>query len=507
MFIDHWISRPRVCILLVEAAILIGSLTLVLLGEELRTAAAQGQDGPAGVVYGNVYKSGELKIQPHDLATLPPLPAGYEALNKRAYSITTSAVVSGPHIVTFNIASIQDEDTFRKLRIFHAEPDAFDPESPVWTDRTVLSSTEQGPNFAKRSINATTENLGLFVIGKQVGEVQANSNTAEIVVTCDSGSDRVAAPNPITYNITVLNRGPDTATDVGLIDSLSGPVSFTSYEPSRGVCKKGVGSFYCKLGSLKPGESATITVKLQPDEGKTSFPDEGVTVINSAFAKAQEKDPDEENNRSSDTTVVLPDSNLPPAVTLVSPKDGELHVGPAEITFEAIATDDRMIKKVEFYDGGVQIGEGTSTDGKRFALTKTGITFGRHNIWAKVTDSGGRTSDSVPAQIIVNGLAKVNIESPGSGSVAKPETDLILIARVSHPSDLITKVEVFANDWKLGEAKPVGRDKYRFTWKPARPLSYSIVFVATDSSGITTTSLPAEIVVSGSSAAEARSKN
>jgi hypothetical protein len=258
---------------------------------------------------------------------------------------------------------------------------------------------------------------------------------------------------------------------------------------------------------LKPGESATITVKLQPDEGKSSFPPEGATVTNRAFAKAQERDPDEENNQSSDTTVILPDSNLPPAVTLESPKDGELHVGPADITFEAIATDDRMIKKVEFYDTGVQIGEGASADGKRFVLTKTGITFGTHNVWAKVTDSGGRTSDSQPALIIVNGLARINIESPRAGSVAQPESDLTLTASVSHPSGLITKVEVFANDWKLGEAKPVGMDKYSFTWKPIRPLAYSIVFVATDGSGVTTISSPAKVVVSGPPAVKARKQS
>ena len=159
-----------------------------------------------------------------------------------------------------------------------------------------------------------------------------------------------------------------------------------------------------------------------------------------------------ENNRSFATTRVLPDSNLAPSVTLRSPKEGQLYIGPAEITLEAGATDDRGIEKVEFFDSGTSIGVGSSIDGKTYRLVKRGVSFGKHRIWAVVTDNGGRKGDSDTALVIVNGLAKINLDSPREGSLFEPETNVTLTARVSHPSGLITRVEVFANDEKLGEA-------------------------------------------------------
>ena len=78
------------------------------------------QNGPVSVTYGDVYKRGELKIEPRDLTTLPPLPVGYAALNNKGYLITTTATVSGPHVGHFNAAFLSDEDAFKGLRIFHA---------------------------------------------------------------------------------------------------------------------------------------------------------------------------------------------------------------------------------------------------------------------------------------------------------------------------------------------------------------------------------------------------
>lgn len=479
-----------------RTAIAIASLALLaVICQPSGSRAKQIRDGPTSVTYGDTYKKGELKIEPYDLSTMPPLPAGYEALNNRAYLITTSATVSGPHVVHFSAASITDEETFKKLRIFHAEPDTFDPESPVWKDRTVSGSTDRSPDFRTRSIRASSDDLGVFVIGKLIREVPPSSATADLSVSCEAALDRVSAPNPITYTVKVLNIGPDTANDIGLIDSLAGSVSFLSWEPSQGKCKEGAGHLYCKLGSLRAGETVTITVQLKPDEGKGSFPAEGVTALNSAFAMAQEKDPDTENNRATDTALVLPDPNLPPSVTLISPKDGELYVGPAEITFEAIATDDRGIDKVEFYDNGRLIGAGNSTDGKKFVLLKSGVPFGKHTIWALATDSGGRKNDSMGALVIVNGAAKIEIKSPRAGDLVEPESDLTLNANVTHPSGLITRVEVFANDQRLGEANAIGGDSYSFTWRSVRRSVYSVVFVATDGSGVTTTSNPTKIAV------------
>src|ERR1044071_1344543 len=93
-------------------------------------------DGPIKVHLGDVYKKGNIKIEDVDVSSLPPLPRGYSAMPRMAYRITTDAEAVGPYTVVFGVNSISDEQIFNSLRIFHAEPDAFDPDSPVWVDRT-----------------------------------------------------------------------------------------------------------------------------------------------------------------------------------------------------------------------------------------------------------------------------------------------------------------------------------------------------------------------------------
>ena len=52
------------------------------------------QDGPVSVNLGDVYRKGEIKIDPYDLNTMPRLPAGYVPLNDKGYLITTTAAAS-----------------------------------------------------------------------------------------------------------------------------------------------------------------------------------------------------------------------------------------------------------------------------------------------------------------------------------------------------------------------------------------------------------------------------
>ena len=158
----------EVCLFLVKLSAAVVFLVSPLNSSRLTSEGAWRQDGPTSVTYGDIFKRGELKIESYDLSSMPPLPAGYEALNNKAYLLTTSGSVSGPHVVHFSAASIRDEETFRKIRIFHAEPDTFDPENPVWVDRTLLGKGEDSPNFNSRTIRAGSDNLGVFVIGRQV---------------------------------------------------------------------------------------------------------------------------------------------------------------------------------------------------------------------------------------------------------------------------------------------------------------------------------------------------
>lgn len=453
------------------------------------------QDGPVSVTYGDVYQRGSLKIEGYDLATLPPLPLGYAALNNKGYLITTSAVVSGPHTIHFSASSVTDEEAFKNLRIFHVEPDTFDPDSPVWIDRTILSP-ETPPNFASKTIHATSYELGVFVIGKLVQNIPPNTAVADLAVTCSGSPETVTSPNNITYVVKVMNNGPQLATDVGLINSLSPDGILVSMTASQGTCKETSGSIYCKLGTLAVKASATLKVVVRPYEGTGSFPPEGKTIVNGAWITAKETDSNAENDSATETTLVLPDRNMPPSVTIDDPKIGALFVGPADITIKATAIDsDGTVAKVEFLDNGELIGSGIPSAENRLSITERNVSFGFHSIIAVVTDNGGRQNISNAANITVNGLAIVRILKPVAGSLIAPGSDVTISARASHPSGLINKVEFFANSESLGEGVLVGQNQYELRRNKIEGGIYSIIAVATDGSGITTTTAPVNVTV------------
>jgi hypothetical protein len=221
-----------------------------------------------------------------------------------------------------------------------------------------------------------------------------------------------------------------------------------------------------------------------------------VRIPNSAYAGAAEADPELENNRASVSTLVLPDPNLPPAVWLTSPKDRALFKGGAQVTFEADAKDtDGTVSRVIFYDNGRPAGTVITTDGRILTCTLEGLSLGKHTIWAVATDNGDRSDRSAASTIIVNGTAEVSMRFPREGVLIEPNSIITLTADATDPSDDISKVEFFANDRLIGEAKLAKENQYILDWKIDRSI-YSIVAVVTNSAGVTTTSPAVTVTVS-----------
>jgi len=458
------------------------------------TVPAQ-NDGEVLVQYGNVYKKGDLKIELSSLSNLPPLPPGYVAFDDSVYRITTTANVSGPHTIRFRVPSIDSEATFNRLRVLHVEQAPYDPETKVWEDRTVLTSN-RSPDLSTRTINAESFDLGFFVVAKLVERTSRNPGLADLEVSYLGSTDQLTSPTVITHTIKIINKGPSTANEVGVVDSMAGYVVFRSAQSTQGSCKERTGTISCKLGNLKPGESAVVTVVLQPYEGRGSFPKEGVRIPNSAYAHADEADPEPANNQASVTTLVLPDPNLPPAVWLISPKDRALFKGSAQVTFEADARDaDGTVTGVIFYDNGKPAGTGITTDGRIFTCTLERLTLGKHAIWAVATDNGGRINESTVSTITMNGAAEVSMGSPHDGALIEPNSIITLSADATDRAGDISKVEFFANDRLIGEGKLAKQNQYTLDWKVNRS-TYSIVAVVTNSAGVTTTSPPATVTVS-----------
>lgn len=455
------------------------------------------QDGPVSVTYGGVYKTGSLKIEPHDLTNLPGLPAGYSALDDKAYLITTTAVVGPPQVVHFKTSSITDREVFEKLRIFHAEPDNFDPDAPRWVDVTLLSPDPRAPDFSTRSINSESTDLGVFVIGKLMAKVPPSPGVADLAVACTSSANPVRAPNNVTYTCRVTNNGPQVATEAGLNGSPTPDGTLVSSNASQGSCKFRGGNLYCKLGTLAVGASATVVIVIKPYEGFASFPREGKMTATGAAVGSREVDNNPANDSVTEMTLMLPDPNLPPRVEIESPKSEAYLVGPTALTIDVKASDpDGSVDKVEIFDNGELIGAGSRSTPNHFTFSVRELQFGPHILGAVATDDKGRWNEAGRVLIIVNGSARVEIVSPLSGSVILPGTDLTLTASARAESGILKKVEFFLSGISLGEGAQVQPTQYTLRFPKLESGQYEFVAVATDGSEVSTTSAPIRIKVS-----------
>jgi uncharacterized protein DUF11/Big-like domain-containing protein len=370
------------------------------------------------------------------------------------------------------------------------------PDDVFGVDRTINFPEAPAPDFSGKTIHASSDELGVFVIAKLVQNTLPSTAVADVAVTCTGSPETVTAPNNINYVVRVVKNGPQVATEIGLINGLSPDGTLVSMTASQGTCKEKGGSIYCKLGSLAVNGSATLKLEVKPYEGTGSFPPEGKTVGNGAWIAARETDNNAENNRATETTLVLPDPNMPPSVTIDDPKLGALFVGPANITIKATASDqDGFVSKVEFFDNGKLIGTSIPSAENRIVITERNVGFGFHSLIAVATDNGGRENSSNAANIIVNGSAVVKIVKPTEGSLIARGANVTITAHASHPSGLINKLELFANGESLGEAEAIGANRYKLELHKIQRGLHSIVAVATDGSGIKTTSAPANIKV------------
>ena len=64
----------------------------------------------------------------------------------------------------------------------------------------------------------------------------------------------------VTYDLTVTNKGPDTATNVQVADPAPSGISYLTANPSQGTCSVTPALVTCSLGSIAAGQTVTIRI-------------------------------------------------------------------------------------------------------------------------------------------------------------------------------------------------------------------------------------------------------
>ena len=463
---------------------------LVAFGDYASVAAT---DDITSITATQIFASGNTTISAFNASLGGPLPAGYSQYSTLSFDVTTTAESSGPDTVTFSVPSVTDQTVFDNLRVFHLEQDPYDPDGVKWVDRTVLAPDPQAPDFANKTINARANFLGQYVVASLTQPQPPNTGVADISVSTTDSPDGVIVGNDLTYTLTVTNSGPQSATGVVFSNSLSPQTRFVSVNSTQGTCKETDGTVVCKLAAIAASSNATITIVVRPAEDAAPFPTGGKVISDTAFAKANESDPNPNNNSATENTTVLPDGNAAPTVSVTSPTVGALFVGPANININAAAGDtDGSVSKVDFYGDGDLIGTSTVSP---YSVPWNNISFGTHAIIAVATDNLNKTKVSDPVTFIVNGSAAVNITSPGNYSTFNRSANIPVTATATLSGGTISKVDFYLDGFiSLGTGTLTG-GQYSVTWNGATSGKHVLTAVATDNSNTTTTSSPVNVTV------------
>ncbi len=124
---------------------------------------------------------------------------------------------------------------------------------------------------------------------------------ADLRVYKEASPEPVGTGSTLVYNVTVVNYGPNVATNVRVTDTLPAEVTFVSATPDQGTCSEAGGVVTCDFGLLNAGvaESVGVEIVVTVNNGATG------TVTNQASATTSTTDPDLTNNSASVGSTVV----------------------------------------------------------------------------------------------------------------------------------------------------------------------------------------------------------
>jgi hypothetical protein len=158
------------------------------------------QIGTVTITFESVSKAGIVTVTPIDPGSAGMLPSGFVIGTSPAFDITTTATVTGPITICFNVQSVSDQLTFDNLSIFHNE-------GGMLVDRTIRPPDSPAPDFASRRICARVNSLSPFIIARLVNVfdfcLQDDSNGNLLQFNSTTGEYQFTTCN----NVTIAGAG------------------------------------------------------------------------------------------------------------------------------------------------------------------------------------------------------------------------------------------------------------------------------------------------------------
>ena len=155
---------------------------------------------------------------------------------------------------------------------------------------------DEKPSFAKADpvpVTAPGETTGIDATLSPIAIV------SDVEVNISDKPDPVAVGRTLTYRITVLNHGPDRATDVSMMLGYPDGTTLVSVTAHRRSCvvDERLRTVTCDLGDLARDAVTTVRVAIAPGNAGT--------IATTVAVSAVEPDPDATNNSAVEGTQVL----------------------------------------------------------------------------------------------------------------------------------------------------------------------------------------------------------
>ena len=200
-----------------------------------------------------------------------------------------------------------------------------------------VDAGQGGNTITNVTTAATGDQMDPTTAGDDLVEAVIVDNTTNLVTvkTLASGDTTPNEGDTVTFDITVTNSGPITATNVSLTDSLPAGISFTANSISQGSYSQATGLF--SIGTLNVGQTATLTLTGTVDVGEG-----GNTITNTTTAATgDQNDPTTVGDVLNESVVVNNDADLVTVKTLTSgdptPDEGDSVTFQIEVSNNGLA--------------------------------------------------------------------------------------------------------------------------------------------------------------------------
>ena len=176
---------------------------------------------------------------------------------------------------------------------------------PAGATFTITADVLLDPNTT-----GSTVNTAMVTSGTTDPDMTNNSATTDtpVVQRADVSVHKAASPGPvaaggaISWALVVVNAGPSTATGVSVTDPLPAGTTFAS--ASAGCT--GSATVKCSVGTLAPGDSATLVIGATTASSLTS----GSSIANTATVTSSTADPDTTNNTATAPSTITTSADV-----------------------------------------------------------------------------------------------------------------------------------------------------------------------------------------------------